>query len=141
MDYNAVASKLVERAQNVSPIYGQSLVCFDHVPDAIPDMAFIVGEMDVEYDMTFRGNHDRLLVTCRIFISRSDDQQGQRVLREFMSSGGLSSVKTALEASPRYEPGVWDDLRVQRARGNRLFVIGETRYYGVELEILVVGSG
>lgn len=142
MDFNAVAAELKRRAGTAGlSVAGKRIVPYDHVPDAIETPAFVVAEFDIEYDKTFRRGDDEVVVTCRIFTARTDDATGQRLLREFMASGGTTAIKVALEAKPRHVSEVWDDLRVQRARGNRLFVYGEQRYYGIELEVKIVGDG
>lgn len=142
MDFNAVATELERRAGTTGPLTsGRKIVPFDIVPDALPDAAFVVGEVDITFDKTFGRGSDEATITCRVFVARADDAYGQRALREFMAGGGVVSIKQALETKPRYVPGVFDDLQVKRARGNRLFIIGEQRYYGVEFDVYVIGDG
>lgn len=135
MDLNEVALGL---AANVSQV--PEVNPLDYVPDAIPDNAFMVGEIDIAFDKTFGRGSDELTITCRLFTSRADDKSGQQKLRSFMMGGGITSIKKAIE-SDRTLGGACDDLRVTSARGNRLFVVGETRYYGVEFEVFVIGDG
>jgi len=135
VDLNAVAAGL---AANVRAVPG--LTALDHVPDSLPEPVFMVGEIDIEFDQTFGRGSDTLTITCRVMVARSDDQGGQQKLREFMAGGGVTSVKRAIEAD-RQLGGACDDLRVVRATGNRLFVVGETRYYGVEFTVMVIGDG
>lgn len=140
MDFNAIALELERRAATCRLSNGEHLVAYDHVPDAVTSPAFMVAEMDVDYAKTFRGMA-QAMITCRVMVAREDDQYGQRRLREFMGMGGMASVRDALLLKPRYVAGVWDDLNVQRARGNRLFIYGTKRLYGVELDVFVIGSG
>lgn len=135
MDLNAVALGLAANASTVG-----ELNALDYTPDSFAEPAFLVGEMDVEFDGTFSRGSDTLTVTCRVMVSRADDESGVFKLREFMAGGGVQSVKQAIESDPQLG-GACDDLRVRRARGNRLFTVGETRYYGVEFEVFVIGDG
>lgn len=135
MDLNAIALGL---AANVTPVEG--INALDYVPDALPEPVFMVGEIDIDFDKTFSRGSDELTITCRVLVARGDDQGGQQTLRDFMAGGGVYSVKKAIE-SDRTLGGACDDLRVVRARGNRLFVVGEVRYYGVEFEVYVIGDG
>jgi hypothetical protein len=135
MDLNKIALGL---AANVNPI--PELNPLDFMPDAIPEPMFAVGEMDITFDRTFGRGSDEAVITCRVLVSRADDKSGQQKLRDFMAGGGVNSVKAAIE-SDRTLDGACDDLHVRSARGNRLFVVGETRYYGVEFDVYVIGDG
>lgn len=135
MDLNAVALGLAANASTVP-----ELNALDWVPDSVPDNAFLVGEMDITFDRTFGRGCDELIVTCRVLVARSDDKSGQQKLRTFMRGGGVTSVKKAIE-SDKTLGGKCDSLHVRSAKGNRLFTVGEARYYGVEFEVFVIGDG
>jgi hypothetical protein len=135
MDWNAVALGL---AANASAAQGLNVL--DYASDAITDNAFQVAEIDIDFDATFGRGSDTANITCRVFTSRADDKAGQQKLRDFMSGGGVYSVKKAIE-SDRTLGGACDDLRVVSAKGNRLFIVGDARYYGVEFTVFVIGDG
>lgn len=135
MDWNQVALGL---AANASAVQGLNVL--DYASDAVTDNAFQVAEIDINFDQTFGRGSDEAYITCRVFTSRADDKGGQLKLREFMAGGGVTSVKKALE-SDRQLGGACDDLRVVSAKGNRLFIVGEARYYGVEFTVYVIGDG
>lgn len=141
MDLNAVALGLAANV-NAMPILadGTQLHAFDYCPDALPEPCFFVAEIDVDFDKTMRRGSDELTVTTRVMVSRADDKSGQLKLRSFMRGGGVTSVKKMIEAD-RTLGGACDDLRVTKARGNRLYNVGEARYYGVEFEVFIVGDG
>lgn len=135
MDWNEIALGLAANA-NAAP----ELNALDHTPDSVPEPAFMVGEVDITFDRTFGRGSDEAVITCRVMVARSEDASGQQKLRDFMAGGGVYSVKKAIE-SDRQLGGACDDLHVRSAKGNRLFVVGEARYYGVEFEVYVVGDG
>lgn len=140
MDWNAIADKLAEAARTTG------LNALDHVPDSLPNSAFYVGEIDVDFDQTMRRTvggqrrgTDQAHITCRVLIARSDDKYALRKLREYMATSGAESLKQAIEAD-RTLDGEVDSLRVESMRGNRLFNVGEKKYYGVELSVFVIGD-
>jgi hypothetical protein len=142
VDWNAVADALEAAAETVPGING-----FSEVPDSIPTIGFYVGEMDVELDATFRRRGggttrrgtDQALITCRVLVARYDDKFALRKLRDFMGGSGPSSLMEAISAD-RTLNGSVDDSHLKRMRGNRLFQVGEMRYYGVELDVFVIGD-
>lgn len=142
MDYNAIAQAIAFRCHLETGINA-----LDHVPDSLPSVAMYVGEIDAELDVTFRRNGrrgtDQATLTLRILVARSDDKYALRKLREFMSDGPESVVEAL--AKWRHLPGADDvntvhDSQVKRMRGNRLFQVGERRFYGVELDLFVIGD-
>lgn len=135
MDLNAVATGLETQVREVAGIQP-----YDYVPDALAGKSFLVCEIDVDFDKTFRRGMDELMVTCRVLIARRTERDAQRKLREFMAGGGMTSIKAAIE-SDKTLGGACDSLHVQRMSGNRMFTVGEKRYYGVEIYIKIVGSG
>ncbi len=142
MDWNAVADAL-ETAANTVP----GINAYSEVPDAMANIGFYIGEIDVEFDVTFRrapvgGNRrgtDQAEITCRVLVARFDDKQAQRKLREFMSGTGPTALVQALSADKTLG-GTVDSSQVKSMKGNRLFVVGEKKYYGVELMIFVIGE-
>lgn len=139
MDLNAIALELASAVQTGVP----ELNALDYVPDAIPDPCFMVAEIDLEYDKTFRrssGGSDQAVVTCRIMTSRGDDEAGQLQMRSFSKGAGITSVKQAIEAD-RTLNGECDDLHVRAVRANRLYTVGEKQYYGSEFDVFIIGDG
>lgn len=138
MDYNAIALATADIVHDATGIDA-----LDYVPDALPNTAFYVGEMDMELDVTFRRGirqgTDKGTITLRILIARSTDKYALRKLREYMSSPGTKSVLDALAVN-RTLRGTVHDSHAKRMRGNRLFQVGEKKYYGVEIDLFVIGD-
>lgn len=138
MDWNAVSDAIATIAKTETGINA-----LDYVPDSLPAVAMYVGEIDVELDMTFRRSGrrgtDQATITLRILVARSDDKHALRKLREYMGGSGPKSIIKAL-ASNRSLNGTVHDSQAKRMRGNRLFVVGEQRYYGVEIDLFVLGD-
>lgn len=142
MDWNAVADAL-ETAANTVP----GINAYSEVPDSLANIGFYVGEIDVDFDVTFRrtapgGNRvgsDQATITCRVLVARYDDKAAQRKLRTYMSGTGPAALVQALSADQTLG-GTVDSSQVKTMRGNRLFNVGEAKYYGVELDIFVIGD-
>jgi hypothetical protein len=143
MDWNAICDALEAKAETVPGINA-----FSEVPDSLPTIGFYVGEIDVELNTTMRGKRtpggprrgsDQANITCRILVARMDDKQALRKLRAFMGGQGATSIVDALELD-RTLNGTVDDSRCVSMRGNRLFDVGATKYYGVELDLFVIGD-
>jgi hypothetical protein len=143
MDWNAVSAGLVAAAKTTG------VNALEHVPDALPNVpSFYVGEMDIELDITFRRSNDpqtgarrgndQATITCRILVAKSDDRHALKRLREYMGGGGPESIVQAIQDNPTLGGSV-DASHVKRMRGNRLFTVGEKRFYGVELDVFVIG--
>lgn len=139
MDYNAIADALEAIARGVG------LTAFSEVPDAIPSWAFIVGEMDINPNLTFgsrsgtRRGTDEVTITCRILVGRYDDKQAQRKLREWMSGSGVTSMIQAIQADKTLG-GTVHSSKVARFSGNRMYDVGGTKHYGIELDIYAIGD-
>lgn len=143
MDWNAVSDAL-ETAANTVP----GVNAFSEVPDDLPTIGFYVGEIDVALNRTMRGRRtpggprrgsDEAEITCRILVARYSDKHALRKLRDFMSGHGAESIVDAIELD-RTLGGTVDDSYCRSLRGNRLFNVGEGRYYGVELTLFVIGD-
>lgn len=141
MDIALVRTRLAEA---VSTITG--LKTFSYVPDSMPEPAFMVGEVEIEFDRTFGRGQDEMTVTCRVLVSRADDRSGQSKLDGYLAGSGLLSIKAALEAA-RGAPGspalggACDDFRVERVLGYQVYTVGDARYYGADFIVRVIGSG
>ncbi len=143
MNWNAVCDSL-ERIANTVP----GINAFSEVPDDLPTVGFYVGEIDIELNQTMRGRRapgggrtgsDSANITCRCLVARYDDKNALRKLRDFMGGTGSLALVDALEANRDLDESV-DDSRVVSMRGNRLFDVGASKYYGVEIDIFVIGD-
>jgi hypothetical protein len=132
MDIQAVRTGL---AANVNTIPG--LTCYGFVPDSVSEPCFMVGEVDITYDLTFRGM-DELIVTCRLLVSRADDAASQKALNAYLGRGA-KSVKRAIEDEETLG-GACDDVRVQRVQGYRFYQHGSNTYVGAEFIVQVIGD-
>lgn len=139
MDYNAVATALEAKAETVG------LNALAYVPDALPNTAFYVGEIDIEPNGTFarqsptRQGTDRATITCRVLVARSTDKSAIAKLRDYMSGSGVKSLTQAIQGDQSLNGSVHANV-VKAIRGNRLFSVGEMKYYGVEIDVFVIGD-
>jgi len=143
MDWNAVAVALEEAAKTTG------INAIDYVPDSLPSACFYVGEMDIEMDVTFRKARasgvttrtgtDQGTITCRILVARSTDKYAVRKMRTYMSGSGATSVVEAI-ANDKTLDGTVHASQVKRLRGNRLFDVGGSKFYGVEIDVFVIGA-
>jgi hypothetical protein len=139
VDYNALAEGLEAAAAStgVRP--------FSEVPDSLPTWGFYVGEMDIDVNLTFgsrsgtRRGTDAVTVTCRVLVARYDDKQALKKLRGYMAGSGMQSLVQAIQADKTLG-GSCDSSKVMRLSGNRMFDVGGTKYYGVELDVYAIGS-
>lgn len=139
MDWNAVADGLEAAAETA----GINALSF--VPDDLPNKAFYVGEIDYEVNKTFgsrsgtRRGTDEGTVTCRLLIARSTDKHAVRKMREYMAGSGDRSLVQAIQADPTLGGSCHSSI-VRSCRGNRLFSVGEAKFYGTEIDVFVVGA-
>jgi hypothetical protein len=140
MDLNAICVAIAAAAADATS--DPPLNTSGFVPDAITEPHFFVAEPAVDYDKTF-GRTAELEVTCRLLVSRSDDEAGQRLLRGYLSTGNAASVKDAIEAA-RGGPGqaalggLVDDLWVRRVERPRWYEHGGYWFVGADIVIKVV---
>lgn len=143
MNWNAICDAL-EAAANTVP----GINAFSEVPDDLPTIGFYVGEIDVSLNITMRGRRapggprrgsDEAHITCRVLVARFNDKTALRKLREFMGGSGAVSVIDAIELD-RTLGGTVDDSRVVSMRGNRMFDVANNKYYGVEIDLFVIGD-
>lgn len=141
MDWNAVALALEDKAKAVG------LNALDYVPDDLPNTAFYVGEMDIQPNQTFnkvrpdgtRMGTDQATITCRVLVARSTDKFAVRKMREFMAGSGDKALIQSIQGDPTLNNTV-SSSKVQAMRGNRLFIVGEGKFYGTEIDIFVIGE-
>lgn len=143
MDWNAICDALQSTAATVDGVNA-----FSEVPDNLPTVGFYVGEIDITPNITMRGKRapggprrgsDQATITCRILVARYDDKEAQRKLRQFMGGSGMYSLIDAIELN-RDLDGTVDDSVVKSIRGNRMFDVGATKFYGIEFDIFVIGD-
>jgi hypothetical protein len=139
MNWNDVASGLEAAAE------ATGINALDYVPDDLPNTAFYVGEMDIDVNQTFgsrsgtRRGTDSATITCRVLVARSTGKYAIRKLREYMGGSGVKSLVQAIQADKTLG-GSCDSSKVLAIRGNRLFTVGEAKFYGVEIEVFVIGA-
>lgn len=119
---------------------------FGYVPDVVPDPCFYAGEVEIDFDQTFQRGMDKIRLTCRLLVARSDDEGGQAELDKYLAGSGPFSVKERL-LEARGAPGeaalggLCDDLHLRRIHGYRFYQVGEVQYYGAEFVIDIIGEG
>lgn len=131
MDISAVRRAIAEAATAA----GEQLTCLGYVPDSIPEPCFYAGEVTFNRDLTFARDTD-LRVTCRLLVSRADDQAGQQALDDY-----LMPVWNAVEGAPGVAQtlgGLVDDVVIERVQGYRLYTVGDVQYYGAEFVVRVI---
>jgi hypothetical protein len=142
MDISAVRTAIANAVYTAIP----SLTCFGYMPSAIPEPAFITGEVEITFDRAMGRGLDELAVTCYLLVSRADDQAGQQTLDKYLKGSGADSVKAALVAA-RGAPGqlalggLAHDLHLTAVRGYGLHEIGGVEYFGALLTVRVWGEG
>jgi len=143
MDWNAVASDLEAIAETCG------ISALDYVPDDLPNKCLYIGEMDIEPNQTMnsvdgngrRRGTDQGVVTLRLLIARSTDKHSIRKMREFLAGGGTNSLIQAIQATNNQSATyAWSGIKVQSMRGNRLFNVGEAKFYGTEIDVFVIGA-
>lgn len=139
MNWNDVCTALEGCAESIG------LNAMSYVPDDLPNTGFYVGEIDMDPNQTFgsrtgtRRGTDQAVITCRIMVARSTDKWAIRKVREYASGSGVKSLVQAIQADKTLG-GTVDSSIVKSQRFNRLFTVGEKKYYGVEIDVFVIGS-
>lgn len=134
MDFVVVSERLAAVGRTVEGI----LRADPMVPDDIVEPHLYVGEWTINYDRTFGGLVDAEVIV-RLLCSRADDKAGQERLKQFMRPTGPASVKAVIEAEATLG-GACQDLHVRQVRGHRLYQVGESRYYGAEWPVRILGE-
>lgn len=143
MDWNVAALKLEAIA------VGLGLNALDYVPDDLPNKAIYVGEIDGEPNQSFnakkpdgsRKGTDSAMITLRLLVARSDDKHAIRKMREYMNgSGDKSLIEAIQETNGRPSEFPWSGIVVKSFGSNRLFNVGESKFYGTEINVYVTGA-
>ena len=143
MNWNAAATKLEQIAESLG------LNALDYVPDELPNTAIYVGEMDIQPNQAFnktredgtRVGIDSATITLRLLVARSTDKHAIRKMRKYLGGSDENSLIRAIQATngqPADYP--WSGIKVVAMRGNRLFTVGEAKYYGTEIDVFVTGA-
>ena len=141
MDFNAIALALEAAAETTG------INAIDYVPDDLPNTAFYVGEIDIELDQTFRRRGvsgerigtDQATITCRVLVARTTDKFALRKMRQYMAGSGTKSLAEAF-MQDKTLGGTVSASHVKKMRGNRMFDVGGKKFYGLELDIFVIGA-
>jgi hypothetical protein len=143
MDWNRVATALEDIAETTG------LNALDYVPDDLPNAALYVGEMDIEPNQMFnkrkpdgsRAGTDQATITLRLLVARSTDKHAIRKMRKYLAGSGIESLVQAIQET-NGQAGLypWSGIKVVAMRGNRLFNVGEARFYGTEIDVFVIGA-
>lgn len=139
MDLSVVRQELANAADTIA-----GLTCYGYVPDSISEPCFYAGEVEIDPKQTYGGS-DVALVTCRVLVSKADDRSGQMALDGYLSRSGAKSIRAALLAA-RGAPGelalngAADDLSIERIQGYRIYETADSKYYGAEIIVKVIGT-
>jgi hypothetical protein len=110
-----------------------------NIPGSIVAPAFASGEVEIDYDKTFRGGAAglaELVVKGRLYAGTADTPAGQAALDSYLAPSGLLSVKAAIEADLTLG-GTCKTLRVERVHSYAIYNVGGTEYYGAQFEVRV----
>jgi hypothetical protein len=138
MDLDLVSTRIAALVEAIPEIVSS----LPYVPDAVTPPCFYVAELTLDYDQSFGGLVDAQLA-CRVLVDRGDRGSMQSLLKAFMARSGPSSVKAVIEGDPGVSQtlgGACDDLHVTRVRRHQMYLVGESRYYGAEWTVRVIGT-
>lgn len=141
MDFNAIATALESKAAACG------LNALDYVPDDLPNTGFYVGEIDIDPNKTFgrnapgltRRGTDEATITCRVLVARSTDKWALRKLRKYSAGSGDEALIQAIQSDQSLN-GTVHGNKVVSIRTNRLFNVGESKFYGTEVDVFVIGE-
>lgn len=137
MDVLAVRKGLATAAATVQGLRGAS-----NLTEAINPPVFVSGEVELNYNRTFKGSAGaglvEAMVTGRLYVCRSDDRSGQQNMDRYLSESGLLSVKAAIELDTTLG-GVCSALLVERLHAYGLYSVAGTEYFGAHFDIRVWG--
>ncbi len=153
MDIYAVCEGLADAIRNNIVYQGGQVkvTVYPFCPDSIVTPAVIVADWDSTYDVTMNRGVDKMQITIRALISRSDDISAAKALAAMFSGSGEASLKAAIEegrgapGQPTFPgtdfQGACDDYRVVRMQANRWYDHNNIWYLGGEIIVDVIGSG
>lgn len=125
-------------AANANAITG--LTALDYTPDSVEPPMFFPVPIDVEYDLAMSRGLDRITMTWRVLVSRTDDRASQRLLNSYLDGVGSTSLKAAI-SSDLTLGGACHNLRLERAEGNRFYEHNGIKFLGAQVVISATGRG
>jgi len=147
MQPGLIRTAIAEAASTVTlPAGIRALTCTGHVPDAVTEPHFFVGEYQQDFDRAMNRGLDEIEFTTRLLVGRQDDRAAQMLLDSMLAGSGPASLKQAIEEA-RGGPGEYalgglaHDLHVVRVQGYRWYEHAGVEYVGAELIIKVIGEG
>ncbi len=141
----ALRTAVAAAASTVSSTW--ELDCLPYVPDNIDPPTLYVRPDRVRFDLTHGRGTDEIILDVVLLVSTVEDRAAQEYLDSFVDGGGLSSLKTAIEAprrtgtNGRYAGDVCDDLHVSEVEAYRWYRVGEVEYLGARWAVRCIGSG
>jgi hypothetical protein len=134
MDIAAIRAALAAAVGTISGIQ-----TFAYVPDQVVAPAFAAGEVELDYNRTFKGGGaglTELLCKGRLYASRVDPAAGQVSLDSYLAPSGAASIKAAIEADLTLG-GTCRTLLVERVHAYGQYTIGADEYYGAQFDVRV----
>lgn len=125
-------------AANLGTISG--LRAFSYMPDRVSVPAAIVGEVGIDFDLTFGRGLDQFAITVRVYVSKASDRAGQDKLDGYLAGSGASSIKAAIEADKTLG-GAAQTLKVVAVTGYGVYEVGGVDYLGAEFSVVIYASG
>ena len=116
------------------------------MPDKVTVPQAIVGEVEIDFDLTMHRGCDKYEFKIRVYASRADDKAGQKKLDSYLAGSGATSIKAALEAG-RGAPGqpalngAASDLHVTGVAGYGVYEVAGVLYLGAEFTVDVYAPG
>jgi hypothetical protein len=134
MDIAAIRAGLANSCNTIS-----GLQIWPELPGSIVAPAWAAGEVEIDYDKTFRGGAaglTELVVKGRLYAATSDTPSGQASLDSYLAPSGPRSIKAAIETDLTLG-GTCKTLHVERVHGYAIYAVGGTDYYGAQYEVRV----
>jgi hypothetical protein len=134
-DVSAVRSGIDTRLATITGLRHTAFM-----PDKITPPMAVVGDVEIDFDLTMQRGFDSIEVKVRVYASRASDRAGQSVLDGYLKGTGATSIKTAIEGD-RTLGGAAQTLKVSRVDGYGVYTVAETQYLGAEFTVTVYVTG
>lgn len=143
MDYSLVKEALANavKAANIP-----HLDSYSYLPDTPHLPCFFAGEVAIRVNNSY-GGYDEATITCSVFVSASDDRDGQRTLDRLISRTGPYSIRQALNDHGKGAPGqpaldgTCDDFSIDSIEGYGKIQVGDNQtFYGANITVRLIGS-
>lgn len=134
MDLDAVMEEIAVAIREVGSLAGRT---YGFPPDTVTPPAAIVGYPEVNFDQTYARGMDRWDVPVWVVVGRVSDRSARAALSPYVSGGGASSIKAAID------DGTYTECDVATVTGAQVTYvnIAGTDYLAAEFSVDVVGSG